>query len=122
MNGNDLVAKIKSNLPIGIALNNPGGGTSTILDVQYNRLVYRRGNSRLYYNFADLVVAYDLYKGWLCSTINLKELEPSVYESKSNGHSCNCTFFFMLLDYFGLTEDGICGSGRRGSPFYIKIK
>jgi len=59
------------------------------------------------------------FSGKKCSTVDLKEYNTAVFDSKKNGHSCNCTFVFCMAVQLGLTQGGIFGKGVRGNPFYI---
>lgn len=122
MDGKNLVMKLKNKLEVGIVFQNPGKGTSTIKAVNEKNIVYMRRKSRLYLKFADIEQAYNTFKGKICTTNNLKEYKPEIFDSKQNGHSCNCTFFFSLLKFLDLIEGDIQGSGRKGSPFYVKIR
>jgi hypothetical protein len=61
-----------------------------------------------------------LYEGYwedTCSSNDLKIYDPHIVISKSDGHSCNCTFVFLVLKELGLVE--IKGNGVRGNPFYV---
>ena len=56
------------------------------------------------------------------STNILKDFKPTVFDSLKNGHSCNTTFLFSILNHVGLLKDGINGSGTKGHPFYVTIQ
>ncbi|QXM05185.1 hypothetical protein [Crassaminicella indica] len=122
MEGRNLIMNLKKNLEREKEFENPGGGISTIKSITEKSIVYMRGNSRFYLNFSDIEQAYSYFKGKICTTNDLKEYKPQIFDSKHKGHSCNCTFFFLLLKHLDLIEGDIQGSGRRGNPFYIKIK
>jgi hypothetical protein len=98
---------------------NPGGGTSTISKVKPDRIVYKRGNSRMTMHLSDLHNVYTEFGSIdkLTST-DLKLYKPEVFDSKGNGHSCNCTFTFMVLNKLGLSTE-IFGKGVRGNPFFV---
>jgi hypothetical protein len=52
----------------------------------------------------------------------LKKFRPTVFDSSQNGHSCNCTFLFIIFSKLNLLEGNIEGRGVRGDPFYVEIK
>jgi hypothetical protein len=109
----------KTVLQSGRIFDNPGGGTSTVISVTGNgNICYRRRKSKIYVKAVDLYGAYIEFNGKRCITNDLKEFNPGVFDLA--GHSCNCTFFFLLLKEMGLCGD-ILGRGRRDSPFYVEI-
>lgn len=114
------VKLLRDHLPVGLVLNNPGGGTSTILSWTGNRVSYERGKSRFSIEARDLFAAYQHYSGCDVTTTQMKEHHPSLYDSQQNGHSCHCTFFFLALQRLGIVQR-IWGTGRRGSPFGVTI-
>ena len=72
--------------------------------------------------FSDLYEAYAHFFGKNMTTTDLRGFKPSVFDSSARpaGHSCNCTFLFLLL--FGMKLCGeIEGSGKSGKPFYVKL-
>lgn len=120
MDFDTFAARLCSSLPEGIVLNNPGGGTSTVMWCDGERLCYKRGESRLYISLAHLHDAFRRFRGRSVTTNDLKELAPEVYDSNRNGHSCHCTFFFMALKQMGVI-DRVRGAGRAGNPFRVRI-
>ena len=117
----DLITAIESNNFVGKKYLNPGGGFSTIIRMTEDYIYYVRGNSTIAIPYYDMDIAYYKFIGKRCKTTDLKLYNPKVFDSKCNGHSCNCTFFFCLLEDLGMTVNGICGKGLKGSPFYVDI-
>lgn len=109
-------------IPVGLVLENPGGGTSTILECSQSFIKYRRGKSTIRVEFKDLYSAYTVYKGRRVSSSDLKQFAPSVFDSRAKpaGHSCNATLLFILLRESALSGD-IGGGGVRGNPFFVHI-
>lgn len=101
---------------------NPRSGTSTITKITPEKIVYTRGSSRITLNIADIICAYQKFAGENCSSVDLRKYKPKVFDSKQNGHSCNCTFLFTILNEIGLTEGGIQGEGKAYKPYYVKFK
>lgn len=116
-------AQVLRALPTGTILKNPGGGTSAIISVSETDLSYKRGNSTIRVSLNDLFQAYCRFKGSRVTSPNLKEFMPSVFDSSARpaGHSCNCTFLFLLLGEMGLAGE-IGGSGVRGDPFCVDVR
>lgn len=113
---------IRKAFPVGTVIENPGGGTSTIMYFTETHVSYKRGRSKIAVGFTDLYEAYDRFRGQEVSSTDLRELWPSVFDSAARpaGHSCNCTFLFCLLE--GLRLSGpISGSGVRGDPYLVKV-
>jgi hypothetical protein len=110
----------RTSLPAETVLDNPGGGTSTIIWCAEERVCYRRGNLRLYIDLCDLHAAYDHFAGREVTTQHLKSYAPALFDSARKGHDCHCTFFFLALERMGLVT-GIWGRGRAGSPFGVTI-
>ena len=113
---------IKRNMPVGTILKNPGGGTSEVVGYTDEKIAYLRGKSRMYVRYEDLYQAYQKFKGQYVTTSNLRTFRPHVFDSSARpaGHSCNCTFLFLLLGQLGLASD-IQGAGRQGNPFGVRI-
>jgi len=107
-------------LPAGTVLANPGGGYSQVVRYSGGSLVYRRGSSMFYVSLEDLYDAYRAFLGRHVSSADLRDYARSIFESKSGGHSCNCTMLFMLLKAIGVV-DCIHGAGVRGNPFSVTI-
>lgn len=114
--------EVKRVLPRGTILKNPGGGTSTVLSSTDQAVTYRRGSSSINVKFKDLFSAYANFKGGRVSSAELRKFAPSVFDSKGDppGHSCNCTFLFLVLKDIDAV-DSINGSGVRGKPYYVEI-
>ncbi len=118
----ELTDRILTAINQGMVYQNPQKGTSRIASISPEKIVYIRGNSRISLNIEVIHSVYQQYKGKKCSSNDLKIYEPKVFDSKQNGHSCNCTFLFTVLNEIGLTENGIEGEGKPYKPFYIRIK
>ena len=97
-------SRILGSISVGQVFDNPGGGTSTILKIEDDKVIYKRRNTRL---SLDLKVAYNAYtafSGERVSTRDLKDFDNS-FDSTARapaGHSCNCTFLFLWLYAAGL--------------------
>lgn len=113
---------IDKNIQKGMVFNNPGGGTSIIVNVTDTYITYKRKNSNIRLDTTDIIDVYTKYKGKEVCTKQLKSFKPSVFCSDNNGHSCNCTFLFLILEKIGLLESGIEGKGVRGNSFGVRIK
>lgn len=116
----DFLSKASPHLLGGTVYPNPGGGTSTVMRLSGDTLVYRRKNSNIPVSLRDFYSAHIRFRGTKASSNDLKLHAPRVFDSKLSGHSCNCTMLFLLLKAMGLVEE-ICGKGRRGSPFWVCI-
>lgn len=114
------VQRFRASLPPESILPNPGGGTSTIIWCDHERVCYRRGSSRLYINLSDLHAVYIQFAGKDITTRLLKDYAPSLFDSAHNGHNCHCTFFFLALERMNLAT-GVWGRGQKGSPFGVTI-
>lgn len=114
--------EVKRVLPRGKVFQNPGGGTSTVISNTEQAVTYRRGSSNINVKFRDLFTAYSAFKGSSVSSVDLRKLAPSVFDSKGGppGHSCNCTFLFLVLKDIGVVKS-IRGSGVRGNPYHVEI-
>ncbi len=104
----------------GKVFNNPGGGTSVIMSCDENSIAYKRGNSTFKVRTCDLFDAFSNFAGKTVTSSQLRSYKPNIFDSNCNGHSCNCTFFFLLLTELGLAGK-IEGKGVRGNPFYLTI-
>lgn len=109
-------------VPIGQTFNNPGGGTSMLNNISVKGISYVRGNTTIYVSFDSLYSAYDNFKGRRVSSTDLRAFAPSVFDSAAQpaGHSCNCTFFFQLLNRIGLSGP-VQGRGVRGNPYSVVL-
>jgi len=115
--------KLYALVPAGTVFSNPGGGTSEVLSVSDEAVSYRRGKSKINVSLRDLFDAYWVYRGHSVTSTDLKSFRPAVFDSQSKpaGHSCNCTFLFLLLLQFGVVSD-IQGNGVKGCPYVVKIQ
>ncbi|EOX3405977.1 hypothetical protein ACPFUG_003152 [Vibrio cholerae] len=118
MDRSTFISLLEKHIFAGFVFSNPGGGTSTICSINEHRVIYKRGNSRMTLQLDDLYFVYkELGDKSKVTTSDLKLQRPTVFDSKKNGHSCNCTFSFLVLNKMGLSSD-IGGKGVRGNPFY----
>ena len=113
---------IIKNISVGDIFNNPGGGTSTVVTINPTFIKYLRGTSKIKLFTEDIEDVYKRFKSKTVSTNMLKDFKPTVFDSLKNGHSCNTTFLFSILNHVGLLKDGINGSGTKGHPFYVTIQ
>lgn len=113
---------IKENITKGMVFENPGGGTSTVVNVTDTYISYKRKNSNMKLNISEIEAIYDIYKGKEVTSTELKKYKSKVFSSDDGGHSCNCTFLFLVLEKLGYTIGSIKGRGKRGNPFYIEIQ
>ncbi|MCI0552414.1 MAG: hypothetical protein L0287_15800 [Anaerolineae bacterium] len=120
MDYQQFVNSIKSGIPVGVTLANPGGGDSTIISYSDKNIVYRRGNSKISVSFEDLFEAYSKFRGKKVYTTDLRDFAPKIFDSKQNGHSCNATFLFSILKLLGKATE-IKGEGKAHNPFYVTI-
>ena len=111
-------------LPAGYRFANPGGGTSRIVRIDRERVTYLRGKSTITVRLSNLYAAYSHYNGRKVSSSDLRKFAPAVFDSQARpaGHSCNCTFFFHLVEKMGLVEGGLRGRGVNGDPFCLRLK
>jgi len=112
--------RIVETLPVGTSLPNPGGGTSVIVSYTENNIIYQRGNSKIQVSFQDFYDAFNAFRGKILDSATLRGHNPQAFDSNRRGHSCNCTFFFMVLKAIGIV-DRIEGAGKRGNPFRVMI-
>jgi hypothetical protein len=112
---------LRNSLPEGLVLDNPGGGTSTIMWCDGERVCYRRGDSRFYIGLRALHVAYGHFAGGDVTTRGLKDYAPGLFASARGGHDCHCTFFLLALQRMGVAGE-LWGRGRAGSPFGVKLR
>lgn len=119
MNYQDFIENTKKVLSAKQTFQNPGGGTSIIVSVS-DVVRYKRKNSTIAAPLEVFFKAYLHFKGKRCSSKDLKAFDSSIFDSSARpaGHSCNCTFFFMLLNELKLSSE-IKGKGVAGSPFYV---
>jgi hypothetical protein len=120
MDFKEFILSVKTKMPVGTTLQNPGGGTSTVSGYGGDRVCYERGHSKFYVELAELWKAIEHFEGQLVTTVALKEYKPSIFDSSQNGHHCNCTFMFLLLQEIGAVHK-IQGTGRIGNPFGVQL-
>jgi len=102
-----------------LELKNPKEGISKIISITKNEFIrYKRKNSIIKIYIKDMFEAYKHFKSSTCSSNDLKDFNPKVFNRE--GHSCNCTFLFTILNKFSLCSE-IKGKGVRNSPFYVEI-
>jgi len=111
---------LSNSISVGLKLKNPGKGDSTIKSITENIITYIRGSSSISIKIDEIYKVYLLFKGKRCSTSDLKEYKPGVFNSKTNGHDCNCTFLFMILKKMNLINK-IEGKGVKNSEFFVNI-
>lgn len=123
MNLDQFAAKIKRDFPLGTSMENPKKGTSTIIGYSDSNVSYKRRNSTISVAFSDLYEAYSHFKGKRVSSAELRSFMPSVFNSNARpaGHSCNCTFLFLVLKEMHLSGP-ITGSGVRGNPYAVDVR
>jgi len=122
MNLDNICGLIKKSFPVGSIIQNPGGGTTTIVGYNDKKLSYIRKNSRMYLPYQTILSVFEKFNGKRVTTKDLKKFFPKVFDSQARpaGHSCNCTTLFMVLGGIGLAGK-IEGSGKKGYPFQILI-
>jgi hypothetical protein len=107
-------------LRVGLVMNNPGGGTSTVMRCSDEEVCYRRGDHRFYIATRDLYDAFQRFSGDDVTTNQLKDYKPAIFDTDRNGHNCHCTFFFLALQRMGLAGE-IWGRGTAGSSFGVSL-
>lgn len=110
-------------LPVGRILQNPRRGTTEITGYSERKVSYKRGSSRISVAIGDLFSAYTHFSGGRVNSRDLRRYAPAVFDSSARpaGHSCNCTFLFMVLEQLGLA-DTISGDGVARRPFYTTFR
>ena len=120
----EFIKKINSQILVGNKYDNlKGNNHTTISENDGESIIYLRGESKIKISILELWNTYDyLIKQELknISSIQLCKYRPDIFDSKQNGHSCNCTFFYIVLKEIGLILK-IDGKGVRGNPFYINF-
>jgi hypothetical protein len=112
---------ILNSIQEGQVFRNPLRGISTIVEINSNRVRYKRGNSIIPLTIGDMYKTYAKYAGKNVSSPDLRTYNPELYDSKQGGHSCHCSFLFLVLIAMGLVK-GIQGGGVKGNPFWVHIK
>jgi len=120
MNIDQFKQKIKLAVQVGTIFDNPGKGTSTVTALSDRGISYVRGSSLIYFSFQDIFDAFEYFNGGRVTSNDLKSYRRTVFDSKTNGHSCNCTFLFMLLKKMGIVSE-IGGQGVKGKPYFVNI-
>jgi hypothetical protein len=111
--------ELKSKITLGKVMKNPGRGESTIIAyTQKGNICYQRGESCISISLIEIYNAYQHYSGKQCSSTDLKALNPRVFGTQ--GHGCNCSFFFMVLREMGLCSE-IKRVGDGNSPFCVDV-
>ena len=110
--------RMVANLPPGTVLRNLGRGTTTIKGYSAGKVSYVRGKSTIRVAIRDLFSAYSSFRGSRVRARDLRLHAPMVFDSsvRPAGHSCNCTFLFMVLHQLGMAS-AIEGRGTRADPF-----
>lgn len=85
-----------------------------------DNLYYIRGRSTMQVSLRDFYDAFTAFRSGTCETTALRQFRPHVFDSAAKGHSCNCTFFFLVLQKAGLAGE-ISGTGVRGNAFRANI-
>ena len=119
MKRDDFISLILTNIAIGEVFQNPGGGTSTIKRFDNEKIVYQRGNSDITLKMEKIYNAYEAFQGNFVTTNDLKKFDNSFDSTARNpsGHSCNCTFSFLLLAKAGLAKEIIKHGRVFGTTF-----
>lgn len=121
MKYNEFAAMTRRHLPPDTVLPNPGGGTSRIVRYSGGKMVYQRGQSKIYLSLEELNEAVEHFCPGRMSSSDLRTYRPEVFDSKREGHSCNCTMQFMILECIGLVQS-VEGKGVRGNPFRVSMQ
>jgi len=120
MNIDQFKHKIKLAIQVGTIFDNPGKGTSTVTALSDRRVSYLRGRSVIHFSFQDIFDVFEYFNGGKVTSNDLKSYRPIVFDSKANGHSCNCTFLFMLFGKMEIASE-IGGQGVKGKPYFVDI-
>lgn len=122
MTRDEFIGRIRGAISVGITFRNPGGGTSRIENVNPRYIAYVRGHSTITFSLHHLYYAYAHFAGRRVSSTDLREFAPSIFDSAARpaGHSCNCTFFFQVLQEAGLASS-LQGTGVRGDPYAVTL-
>ncbi len=107
---------IRDTLKVGMVFDNPGGGTTEIVSISGTSIYYKRKNSKMQLKFSDIDSSYYNFKDGRVTTNMLKGFKPKVFNTRENGHDCNCTVLFLILKNAGLTKGEIYGR-----PFGIEF-
>jgi len=113
----EFTTAMKKALSTGDVLDNPGGGTSEIAQIDEEKIIYVRGRSRFTLPTDDLWKIVRAYEGREVKTTDMREMIPECFGAEKGGHTGNGTFALSLLDRMGMLKDGVQGKGRQGAPF-----
>jgi len=119
MNLDMFITKLKNKIIPNQIFENPKKGTSVIVKITKDIIKYKRENSFISIPILSIFEVYNSFKGTKCTSSDLKLYKPKLF-SKA-GHSCNCTFTFLVLKELNLCDE-ILGKGVRNSPYYVNIK
>ena len=116
-------ARMVKHLPLGTVMDNPGGGETALKRYADGNVSYVRGRSTIRVAIRDLFSAYSHFRGTWVRSRDLRLYAPLVFDSKARpaGHSCNCTFLFMVLHRLGIA-DPIKGEGKARRPFFTTFR
>jgi hypothetical protein len=102
MTFHDFVELLRARLPVGVVLENPGGGTSTVLSHTETRIYYKRGDSPFHMDYDDLHDAYQRFTGEPVTTSNLKDYAPAIFDQPHGGTTVTARFFCLPWYRWGL--------------------
>ena len=122
MNNNEIRIQIIEQITTNLTFDNPGGGNSIVQRITCDAIYYKRKNSTMSLPIHEFEEICALFSGKKCSTKDLRNYNPAVFDSTKKGHSCNCTFLFCVAIHLGLINGKIQGLGRVGHPFYVVFK
>lgn len=107
----EFCGRISASLEVGMEFCNPGGGTSVVVRIDADRIVYQRRNTRIAISFGVMFKAYEHFSGSFVLTRDLKRFDNSFDSSARDpaGHNCNCTFMFLVFKQAGLGGDIVPG-------------
>lgn len=122
MTRTQFIELIQRSIAVGVQLDNPGDGTTRISSVTDDSISYVRGSSTIRILMSDLHRTYLRFRGSRVSSRDLRQFAPDVFDSAARpaGHSCNCTFFFRLLQRMELAGP-VEGAGVKGDPFAVTV-
>ena len=114
--------RMVAELPPGTVMRNLGAGTTTIKSYSAGKVSYVRGKSSFRVAISDLFSAYSHFRGARVRSRDLRLYAPMVFDSSARpaGHSCNCTFLFMVLRRLSMAT-AVEGRGTRFDPFSTKF-
>jgi hypothetical protein len=119
MQVDEFIQRFQKSLPVGTVLNNPGGGTSTILKYAGTKVCYQRGAASFDFDIRVMHQAVSHFAGRVVSANLLRSFDPEQF-SPPHGHSGHCIFLFTALVQMKLAK-GVQGSGAIDDPFAIQM-